>query len=51
MATRPGASSILCFGHWLEVDIMKDFVGLQSFLLLCMILAFSEQDPGTGVSS
>ncbi|KAK2489378.1 hypothetical protein MC885_020207, partial [Smutsia gigantea] len=31
-------------GPWLGADIMKDFSGLQSSLLLCMILAFSEQE-------
>ena len=28
-------------------DITKDFVGSQSFLVLCMIFAFIEQDTGS----
>ena len=46
---RPGASRILCVGHCLEADIMKELVRLQLFLLLCMILAVSEQGPGVAL--
>lgn len=49
--SRSGTSNFPCFsrvfGWGPTIKIMKDFVGLQSSLLLCLILPFSEQESGT----
>ncbi|XP_065738519.1 LOW QUALITY PROTEIN: oocyte-secreted protein 3 [Phocoena phocoena] len=33
-----------CYGLWLGADVVKASVGLRSSLLLCIILAFSEEE-------